>query len=491
MSRLVLFFSYLFFLTNALTAQVHSNSSDHKVTGYDVSTADSVTVNLQNRKYEDYGKYENRLADADYACDSLWANAGPDKKGCAGEPVLLRGYGNGKSSWLDSTGFRISSSQEIYVNPSQSTFYIFKTEYDKCSRLDTVEVSITPDCPSCYVSAGTDVVTTQGKAVTLTAITNGHCTRSNCSNRTPPADYLSKVTSILTGSDHYEITVHQIAYIPAKTIFKGSVDVNGGTLIVAGMASLKKISFTSGRIIITGDLSAPNISICDTFENYGTVRIANDASLVGPGYLNNYGTFSVSGTFTLNSKAFNHSNMYTGINFIQKSSDLFTNECSLLIGNDLQINGTFINKGTVSVSVNTFIKDGSQYISDDGCTITSKNMYVESSIQGGSAGMSNITVLEEMYLNKNASVSGRIDICDKNGIEVFAGKTDKSVSTDCRTTTDGSGGIASFVWYDAMGNIAGTGKSITVTPQISSTYTVTVIDVNGNSVSDDINIKVE
>jgi hypothetical protein len=105
--------------------------------------------------------------------------------------------------------------------------------------------------------------------------------------------------------------------------------------------------------------------------------------------------------------------------------------------------------------------------------------------------MSNITVHNEMTIRQNASISGRIDICDKNGIEVIAGKVDKSVSTDCRTTVDGAGGIASFVWYDSMGNIAGTGKSITITPQKSSVYTVTVIDVNGNSVSDNVNIKVE
>jgi PKD repeat protein len=423
--------------------------------------------------------------------DTPRANAGPDKKGCAGEPVLLRGYGNGKFRWLDSTGFRISSSQEISVNPSQSTFYIFKTEFDGCAGLDTVRVSITPDCPSCYVSAGTDIVTKQGKPVTLTAITNGHCTRSNCSNRTPPSDYLSKVTSTLTGTSHYDIALHQIACIPAETVFKGSVDVNGGTLIVAGVASLKKINFTSGRIIITGELSAPYFTICDTFDNYGTVRIEYDASIVGPGCLNNYGSFSVNGTLTLNSKAYNHSNMYAGNDLIQKSSDLFTNECSLLVGNDFHINGTFINKGSIAVSFNTFIKDGSQYISDDGCNITSKNMYIESSIQGGSAGMSNITIQEEMHINKNASVSGRIDICDKNGIELVAGKVDKSVSTDCRTSADGTGGVASFVWYDSMGNIAGTGKSITIIPQESSAYTVTVIDVNGNSVSDHVNIKVE
>jgi hypothetical protein len=423
--------------------------------------------------------------------DTPRANAGPDKKGCAGEPVLLRGYGNGKFSWLDSTGFHISSSQEISVNPSRSTFYMFKTEFNGCASIDTVRVIITPDCPPCYVSAGTDIVTTQGKAVTLTAITNGHCTRSNCSNRTPPADYLSGVTATLTGTTAYEIPVNQIACIPAKTVFNGSVYVNGGTLIVAGIASLKKINFKSGRIIITGELTAPDLIIYDTLDNYGIVKINYDASLVAPGCLNNYGTFSVNGTFTVNSKAYNHSNMYTGNDLIQKSSDLFTNECSLLIGKNLQINGTFINKGSVAVSLNTFIRDGSQYISDDGCNITSKNMYIESSIQGGSAGMSNITVHNEMTIRQNASISGRIDICDKNGIEVIAGKVDKSVSTDCRTTVDGAGGIASFVWYDSMGNIAGTGKSITITPQKSSVYTVTVIDVNGNSVSDNVNIKVE
>lgn len=459
MSRLTLSFSFVLFLTATLWAQIASIDPVEK----------AVPV----------------------LCDSLKADAGPDKKGCAGEPVLLRGFGSGKSSWLDSSGLRISSSQEISVNPAQSTFYIFKTDFNGCVQLDTVRISITPDCQPCNVNAGTDIVSLPGKTITLTAITNEHCTRSNCSNRTPPADYPAKGTSILTGTAHSVISVHQIAYIPEDAVFNGSIDVNGGTLIIAGRATLKKFNFKSGRIIITGELTVPYLTINDTLENYGTVNVDVDASLVAPGSMNNYGTFSVKGMLTLNSKADNHSKMYIGSDLIQRSSDLFTNECSLIVGNDLHINGTFINKGAIAVTFNTFIRDGSQYITDDGCYITSKNMYVESSIQGGSAGMSSITVQEDLYFNKSASIGGRIDICDKNGIEAIAGKMDKSVSTDCRTVVDGTGGVASFVWYDSMGKIVGTGKSLTITPITTSSYTVTIIDVNGNSVSDKINIKVE
>ncbi len=423
--------------------------------------------------------------------DSLRANAGPDKNGCAGEPVLLRGSAREKSSWLDSSGLRISSSQEIFVNPTQSTFYIFQTEFNGSVQRDTVHVNITPDCPPCSVRVGTDIVTPPGKTITLTANTNEHCTRSNCSNRTLPAGYSTKGASILSGTAHYVISLHQTAYIPEETLFNGSIDVNGGTLIVAGKAILKKINFKSGRIIVTGELTAPYFIISDTLENYGTVNVNVDASIVAPGCIHNYGTFSVNGILTLNSRAYNHSLMNIGSDLIQRSNDLFTNECSLIVGNDLHINGTFINKGAAAVTFNTFIRDGSQYITDDGSYITSKNMYIESSIQGGSAGMSSITIQEELYINKSAYIGGRIDICDKNGIEVNVGKMDKNVSTDCRTFIDGIGGVASFVWYDSMGKIVGTGKSVTITPLVTSTYTVTVIDVNGNSVSDKVNIKVE
>jgi hypothetical protein len=420
--------------------------------------------------------------------DTPHANAGPDVSTCIGEPVILRGTGSGICHWYDASGNQIGATSEITVRPLATTFYTFKVEANGCSNSDNVTVTVTADCDGCTINAGTDKIICSGQPALLEAVTNGHCSRSSCSNRTPSLACLSGCTMTLTGSMNVSVPKGQTACIPAGTVFTGSVTLTGGTLIVCGTAKMTNFSMNSGRVVVSGDLNIPGLSINGTFENYGTTGINYDCTVNPNSELVNYGTFSIKGSLSSNGRTSNYSVLVVSKDFSQNNSDIFTNECTLTLGNLLHVNGTFINRGTITSAGAAFINSGSQLVADDGSLFSIKNIFINGHISGGTAGYASISVSENTNINGSATISGLLDICDKNGIEVNSGVLAKTVTTDCRCVTDGSGGTATFVWTDSTGKVVGTGKQVSVTPSSTSVYTVTATDVNGNRISDQITV---
>jgi hypothetical protein len=292
----------------------------------------------------------------------------------------------------------------------------------------------------------------------------------------------------LTGSMNADIPIGQIACIPYGTVFTGSVNLNGGTLVICGTARMTSLNMNSGRVVVIGDANFQGISIHGVFENYGNTTTSYDC-IVNPNCeLINYGTLIIRGSLSSNGRTSNYSILSIDRELVQNSSDIFTNECSITLGNALHVNGTFINRGTITGTATAFINGGSQLVADDGSLLSIKSIYINGHIDGGSAGYSSISVSENTTINGGAMINGLLDICDKNGIEVNSGVLAKTVTTDCRCITDGYGGTATFVWTDSLGKIVGTGKQISVTPASTSVYTVTVTDVNGNKISDQITV---
>ena len=416
------------------------------------------------------------------------ANGGRDTSTCIGESVLLRGTGIGTPHWFDDSGNQISASSDITVRPLKTTFYVFNVKSDGCNSSDSVTVTVTPNCDECSISAGADKTICIGQTALLQANTKGHCSRSNCSNRTPSLTCLSRCTVTLTDSMNVNITKDQLACVPSGAVFTGSVSLTGGTLVICGTAKMTNLSLNSGRVIVSGELNIPELSINGVFENYGNITIKSDCSVNSSGELINYGTINIGGSLSSNRRTSNYSSLNINRDLNQNSSDIFTNECTLFIGNNTYINGIFINKGAVTGAGNAFLTRGSQFTADDGSRFSIKNITFNGAVNGGSAGFSSISVRENTTISSVAKVSGLLDICDINGIEINAGTLEKTVTTDCRNVSDESGGTATFIWTDSKCNVIGTGKEVSVTPASTAVYTITAIDVNGNRTSDQITV---
>ncbi len=417
------------------------------------------------------------------------ANAGSDLTICREESAILSGTGTGSCKWYNASGNLIGSSWDISVRPSSTTFYVLKVEADGCSRSDTVSVTVTPVCEGCTVNAGQDQTICAGQSITLSASTNNHCTRNNCLNPIPPINCSSGCTIRLTGSMNANIDQGQVACIENGQVFTGSVNINGGTLIICGTARPSSLSFNSGHIVIIGDADLPYLTIGGKFENYGNTVVHNDCIVNNNGELINYKYMFVKGSLVSNHRSSNYSSLLITQCIFQNSNDIFTNECSITIGLDFHVNGTFMNKGTISVSGNALFNSGSQFVADDGSVLSVNSICISNFINGGSAGYASLLVNMNTIINSNAVITGLIDICDKNGIEIKNGRISNTVVTDCRCSRDGEGAI-SIIWSDTNGNIAGYGKQVTVKPDRSTVYKVEVIDANGNRSSDQITITV-
>lgn len=417
-------------------------------------------------------------------------DAGPDLTICREESAILSGSGTGNCKWYDASGNLIGTSWEISVRPSSSTFYVLKVEADNCSQSDTVSVTVTPVCDGCTVHAGEDQTICAGQSVTLSASINNHCTRSGCINPVPPINCSSNCTDKLTGTMDVNINQGQIACIENDQLFTGSVNINGGTLIICGTARPSSLSFNSGRIVVLGNAEFSYLTVDGKFENYGNTVVHNDCIVNNTGELVNYNNMVVSGSLISNHRSTNYSSLSVLQCIFQNSNDIFTNECSITIGLDFHVNGTFMNRGNISVNRETHLNSGSQFVADDGSVLSVKNIYINSYISGGSAGYASLSVDQNTVINSNAVISGLLDLCDRNGIEVKNGKISNTVVTDCRCTHDGESAIA-IIWSDTNnGNIVGFGKQITVNPNKTTVYTVEVIDVDGNRSSDQIQITV-
>jgi len=418
------------------------------------------------------------------------ANAGADVSTCIQDPVVLSGTGNGIPRWYDESGLQIGTTSNISVNPANSTFYVFTADLNGCIGKDTVAVTITPDCSACSVSAGPDKTICAGETVTLNAATNGHCTRNNCSFRMPPKDCSSGCTRTLSGSGYANINPGEVVCILQGTTFSGGVNITGGTLLVCGTANMTSINLNSGRVIVNGTLTVPSMSVSGIFENYGNTTITYDCSVNSPGQLINYSNMTINSTLSSSSRTDNFSTLNIGRNLCQNGNDVFTNECTITIGNDIFVGSTFINKGTVTAANSANLNGGSQFIADDGSLLSVKNISCSGLVQGGTSGNSSIKVSENTNIFGSATITENIDICDADGIEHQWGVLANTVTLDCRCQPDGAGGVATFIWSDNNGNTIGTGKTLSVTPASTSTYTITVIDVFGTQTTDNVKVTV-
>ncbi len=245
--------------------------------------------------------------------------------------------------------------------------------------------------------------------------------------------------------------------------FSGNVTMNGGQLVICGKATVQNINFNSGDIVVIGSASFENVNMnsqMSAIRNYGTVSFSN---LTYNGRFENHGQATVLSDFNINSSAvfintgtlnahtnFNNNNYACNSGTITINGNLkdngsadFVNSCKLIVNGQFHVNNTFENSGSIQVASTTFINGSGTFKMNASSKLITDALIINGTVNGPSQNCASINVASQTQINNGARVSGKIDICDVNGIELRSGIIAATVTTDCSCMINMSGACGS------------------------------------------------
>jgi hypothetical protein len=313
-------------------------------------------------------------------------------------------------------------------------------------------------------------------------------------------------TRSISGTAAQSIAAGTTVCIQAGQTFSGGLDLNGGTLVVCGTLAPAYMNYNSGHIIVLGTANFQWFNMnnaASSLKNYGTVtfeglsfsgRVENHKNMtvnydlnVNPGatFINS-GDLTVKQSFNNNSTAENRGIINITRDLKNNSGGNFLNKCQINVSNEFHIagNSTFTNERLVMVTNSTFLNGGGKYVAKPASRLETKNMtmFTNGSIIGDASSCAVVKVNNTSVINGGASITGKIDYCDPNGIETKGIIFPSSVTTNCScaTTTPGVGAPITYKWTPSTGlnnpNIA----NPIANPSLTTTYTVTATNANGN-----------
>ena len=274
-----------------------------------------------------------------------------------------------------------------------------------------------------------------------------------CADPSPPgADCLSGCDLDLAGAGHFTIQADEVACVREGTVFSGGINMNGGELRVCGVAYPAYLNVNAGDVNILGSMSISNINmnnINSNLKNFGTLTVGN-LNFQGP--FENHGTAVVMYGLNVNWGALVYNSgdlsvdgyvndmglfMNRGILSVDGSVNLnngeFSNSCETDISGDLNVSRNAINAGVLTVD-GTITLNQELALGPDAQT-QSSNLMLNAPVWGPTDDTcASFQVENTTIINGNSTITGNIDICDANGIEVNNGNLDDTVTTDCSCT---------------------------------------------------------
>lgn len=193
------------------------------------------------------------------------ANAGADIEICQGEETTLSASGG--DSYLWSNG---ATTQNITINPNDTTNYSVIVTQNSCSSTDEVTVTVKPRQS---INAGNDVDISLGESTTLTVVGEGDILWST-------GEITSSITVSPTTTTTYNVEVTEAngctAYDEVRVTVIGTVEANAGPDKTICNGEIASLTASGGDTYLwsTGDTTAtiavnPNIT-----TNY-TVEVSN------------------------------------------------------------------------------------------------------------------------------------------------------------------------------------------------------------------------
>lgn len=372
-----------------------------------------------------------------------------------GGALLARGSANTNNAYV----------ANLYIAKTISEVYVLKTSPDASQILQKV---ILGNGVTMSIGA-TDPNVAQKPAVHKETATTDDCS-SGCTN------------TITTTTSNVNVNTGNVICITGNNITVSFQNVNGGTIRVCGTnVTLQNLNLNGPAALLITTGGSANVSGLNfnnssaSITNYGTLT----GSFADNGYFTNYGTFTCTGDFNLNSSsnAFTNSGTMTVSGNLNNNSPVsatnngtlvvsgtfqqnsgaaaFVNNCSLTVNGNYNQNSQVKNYNLIKVANTTTINSGAELDMYNGAMLKTAGLINNATIKGlGSTSLLKITGSTTTF-NSGSVANGALQICSSttvtashlsggavNGCSVYiatSGCNSEGNGTPVVTDTDGDG----------------------------------------------------
>lgn len=249
------------------------------------------------------------------------------------------------------------------------------------------------------------------------------------------------------------ITVEKGKTVCIKGTFNGDITFkgDGGILRICGNATIRNFNSNGNPDILvevtaTGILNSTNINLnkkgskvinwgiinypanfspTGNFDNYGIANISG-YNVNSQAVFYNAGQMNISGHFNNNNVVVNDGKIVVAGHCNNNGQGDLTNNCSLIISGNFNQNNDLFNSGYIYAGGGTSM-NGKVNEMIDGAMIKTNGLMLNQNLNGTQL-YSSIEVIGTTHVNGSGSITGQIDICDADGIEVNNGRIASSVT---------------------------------------------------------------
>jgi LruC domain-containing protein len=212
---------------------------------------------------------------------------------------------------------------------------------------------------------------------------------------------------------------------------------NGASLEVAEGASVRvtnlELNSPEGKITVYyADLEITgNFEPYGTLINYGKVLIGGSLKVRGLSSVSNYGEFTIDEDLELQYKLNNFHQLQVNQNLDIHKSGVLANTCRIGVSGDIEVKGTVeMSSGYLGNTGEINIGQEASITLRDAAMIRTANLGLYGVIAGqGSPSM--IKVNQQTVLNSSSQLTGSLQLCDHNGVEVMLGSVVGGASLSC------------------------------------------------------------
>ena len=346
---------------------------------------------------------------------------------------------------------------KIYLNNTIKEVYIERTAPDNTSTVE--RVPITGIKISLTMAGGIKDKISGGYKVS--GLENSPDCTSGCD------------ATVSSSNSNISVDKNDVVCVTGSNItISASIKRNGVLRICGTNVTVQNLNMESDAGIVvtrTGSVTFSNLNLNSSsnyFTNYGTATISGsfspsgdvlnesiltingDYNLNSSSEFENNGTVNVNGTMNVNtsSAVTNNGAITTTSNFQLNNNSNFVNNCSLWVKGNYNNQGRMKNYGLVKVNNTTTINSGDEVSLYSGAMLQTASMMLNGTIKGyGTTSL--VKVTGNTTINSSGRVRDALQYCDSNGIETnngdFTGAAAEACSvyipiTNCNNTGNGT-----------------------------------------------------
>ncbi|HYG17245.1 MAG TPA: LruC domain-containing protein [Bacteroidia bacterium] len=198
------------------------------------------------------------------------------------------------------------------------------------------------------------------------------------------------------------------------------------------------------------------VDVNNTTENHGRWYINCNLSIETNGKFNNFGKLFVSNNLDVTAKLVNYHAITVNGKLIGNSGSIIETYCNLTAKDNIEISGSLTNNTYLKTLKDFVLLSGGSVTLQNGALISAVNASLTDDINGTGANTSIIKVKSTTTINTGGNITGKINLCDSNGVETNNGSITSPAQTTCSgyipTGTCNPEGFGALVIADADGD---------------------------------------